>query len=372
MDKATLLACAPAGANPSALRWLLRRVYCGNPFYVISADLVFVGLRMSLDSSGKSLETWALLVSLLGYTLLLATTAYVLIRMGSVWDDVRTLLLLVVGMFLAISVTFDETLARNPRLGMIFFVGGLLFAVAVSEGLLRGIRLRLPAFYRAPYYLILSLFFLYPIALTPLLGDPESEALQWALFGFSTLAGRGVSQPSMPAVKAGGGIRSEEWESLGVIRFILGCSSGCWEGRFVVERRTFASRFTTSASPTRSSVLTFSSRFCSWWSCWCSRRVSYRGTAPHASAVALIGLSALPFLAMAGPRHDPVYQSFLSLFMSELGGSPLYLTLLAVRGRTCRRGDATGSVRPRRNDRVAARAYRCPPRNAGSQRPRRS
>src|SRR4051812_20686436 len=174
-------------APPSLAKGLLRRLYTSNPFYVISADLVFVGLRMSLGASGKTSETGALMLSLLGYTLLLATTACLLIRLGDVWDDARTLLLVVVAMFLAVSVTFDETLAGNPRLGRVFYAGGLLFAVAVSEGVLRGIRLRLPALFRLPYYLVLSLFFLYPVALTPLLGDPDSRALQWALFGFSPL-----------------------------------------------------------------------------------------------------------------------------------------------------------------------------------------
>ena len=41
----------------------------------------------------------------------------------------------------------------------------------------------------APYYLILSLFFLYPLALRPFLADPHGEALLWGLFGFSPLAG---------------------------------------------------------------------------------------------------------------------------------------------------------------------------------------
>ena len=57
------------------------------------------------------------MMALLGYTLLLATTACVLMRLGEVWDDVRTIMLLVVAMFLAISVTFDETLARIPVWG---------------------------------------------------------------------------------------------------------------------------------------------------------------------------------------------------------------------------------------------------------------
>src|SRR6478735_6774986 len=133
-----------------ALSWLVPRhgrprglvgwLYTSNPFYVLSADLVFMGLRMSLDPSGKTFETGALLLALVGYTLLLATTACLLIRLGGVWDDARTILLLVVAMFLAISITFDETLAGKPDLGRACFLGGLVFAVLVSEALLRIIR----------------------------------------------------------------------------------------------------------------------------------------------------------------------------------------------------------------------------------------
>src|SRR5262245_53575988 len=159
------------------------RLYTSNPFYVISADLVFVGLRMSFDTQDKAFGTWALMLGLAGYTLLLATTACLLIRYGKVWDDVRSILLLVVMMFLSMSVTFDDTLARNPAVGTAYYLGGLLFAVAVTEGVLRGIRLSLPPWFRLSYYLILGLFFLYPVALSPLLRDPEGAGLQWALFG---------------------------------------------------------------------------------------------------------------------------------------------------------------------------------------------
>ena len=51
------------------------------------------------------------------------------------------------------------------------------------------IRLRLSGWYRVAYYLVLALSFLYPLALAPFLSSPESPALQWALFGFSPLAG---------------------------------------------------------------------------------------------------------------------------------------------------------------------------------------
>ena len=101
------------------------------------------------------MQTWSLMSGLAGYTLLLAITACLLVRFGNVWDDVRTVLLLVVLMFLATSVTFDDVLVNHPERGAVCCLGGLLFAVVVSEGLLRGTRLQLPAGFRLPYYLIL-------------------------------------------------------------------------------------------------------------------------------------------------------------------------------------------------------------------------
>ena len=164
---------APAGGSRGLIRWICT----SNPFYVLSALLVCLGLWVSFGSQADASETWALLFGMAGYTLLLAVTACLLVRFVGVWDDVRTVLLLVVLMFLATSVTFDDVLARSPTRGVACYLGGLLFAVAVSEGILRAIHLDLPPLFRLPYYLVLTLFFLYPVAITPLLDDPRSEEL---------------------------------------------------------------------------------------------------------------------------------------------------------------------------------------------------
>ena len=51
-----------------------------------------------------------------GYTLLLAGAARLLVRFANAWDDVPTVLLLVVLLFPATSVTFDEMLVPSqPR-----------------------------------------------------------------------------------------------------------------------------------------------------------------------------------------------------------------------------------------------------------------
>ena len=320
-------ALAHAEQKPSAAAWLLRRAYTSNPFYVISADLVFVGLRMSLDASGQTSQTGALMLALMGYTLLLATTACLLIRMGDVWDDVRTLLLLVVAMFLAISVTFDETLAGNPRLGRLLYLGGLLFAVAVSEGVLRGIRLRLPALFRAPYYLILSLFFLYPVALTPWLGDPDSPALQWALFGFSPLAGVAFLC-LLPAVRRGPGYvagNGSPWRYPlypWVLFGLLGAAV-CGRAIYLCLSFHFVGKSDSIFGPYFLVPFLFAADLLLLEAGVVSRnRTTQR--------VALVALPALLMLSAAGHRPDPVYQRFLTTFQSGLGGSPLFLTLIAV------------------------------------------
>ncbi len=183
-------------------RGLLRFICTSNPFYVISAGLIFFGLRLSFDASADCFATLDLAVALVGYTLLLAAAACILVRFGQVWQDVRTILLLIVVMLLAVSVTFDEAMAANSRLGARCLLGGLLLSIALSEGLLRVIRLSLPALFRLPYFLILALFFLYPLAVSLLVPDRSDPKLHWGPLGFSALGG-GLLLALLPAVRRG-------------------------------------------------------------------------------------------------------------------------------------------------------------------------
>ena len=172
-----------------------RFLYSSNPFYILSADLVFVGLRMSFGSGGPAPHSWALALGLAGYALLLAMTACFLIRAGKLWDDLRSILLLIVIMFVAMAISFDDTMAANPRKGWLGYVAGFFFALVVTEAVLRTIRLRLAGWYRAAYYSILALVFLYPIALSPFLSQPESPPLGMGTLWFFTAGCSGDLAP---------------------------------------------------------------------------------------------------------------------------------------------------------------------------------
>ena len=165
-------------------------------------------------------QTWALMFGLAGYTLLLAVTACLLVRFGGVWDDVRTVLLLVVLMFLATSVTFDEALARSPVHGAACYLVGWLFATLVSEGLLRGMRLGLPPWFRGPYYLILSLFFSTP-GIHSAAGSAEKRGVGMALVRLLDRGGPGV--PDLATCdQARAGLRPRQWQPLAMAPVSVG------------------------------------------------------------------------------------------------------------------------------------------------------
>jgi hypothetical protein len=311
---------------------LIRWIGTKNPFYVSSALCVLLGLWISFGAQVRAEQTWALIMGLSGYTLLLAVPALLLVRYGGVWEDVRTVLLLVVLMFLATSVTFDEALARAPERGIACYLGGFAFAVALSALMLRGMGLVLPGWFATTYYLSLALFYLYPVGLVPLVDRPRSEALQWALFGFSPAAGL-VALTLLPAIRRGpeyvahnGSPWRWPWYPWSLFVFLALGAVGrayllCWSMQHVErsepEWLIFGPYFLV---PLGSAVAVL---------------MLEMGLVARSCGVLRIALSlpaGLALLAMAGERPDDIYEGFLKLLSDRLGGTPLYLTLVAAAG----------------------------------------
>ena len=317
----------PARATRSLLRW----VGTSNPFYVISAALFLFGLRVSFGAQASDIDAWALTGGLAGYTLLLAAAALLLVRFAGVWDDVRTVLLLVVVMFLATSVTFDELLVMEPERGTWYFVGGLAFAVVLTEALLRGIRLRLPLLFRLPYHLTLALFFLYPLALVQVVRDPHGEALMWGLWGFAPTAGL-LFLTLIPAIRRGRGYTRDNgspwpWPFYpwSVFAFLAAAVCGraillCWSFHLLAgpdDQLVFGPYFLVPLGLAVAVLvlelgLVEGSRVARW--------------------VALAAPAGLVVLSATGHRADPIYAEFLQHFAARLGGTPLFVALLAAGG----------------------------------------
>ena len=88
--------------NDCTRPWI-RFAYNNNPFYVISAALVLYGLHVSFADSLDPTEGWTFTQLLIGYMLLLGATSVAIVRLGQVWEDARTLVLLVSLLMIALA-----------------------------------------------------------------------------------------------------------------------------------------------------------------------------------------------------------------------------------------------------------------------------
>jgi hypothetical protein len=173
-----------AGPVQSVVRFL----YTQNPFYLVGTVLILFGLQQALGKQPGLANSGLLAACLAGYTLLLAAIATIIIRYGKVWDDARTILLVIVLMFFMLSTSLDAVSLTVPLAGSLILAAGLAFSIAVSEGLLRGLQIQLAPQYRVPYYLMLCLLFVWPIAMVWINFFSLKTALPWALLAFPALA----------------------------------------------------------------------------------------------------------------------------------------------------------------------------------------
>ncbi len=168
----------------------LRFIYNHNPFYVLSAAFVLFGL----DQFFRSEDPITYIGSLAVYIFILSMSAWAIIKWGKVWEDARTLLLLVVLLLLALSTGLDQKLLQDFSQGAPIVVGMWFFSVFIIEGLIRATRIVLPFVYRFSLHWTLAAFFFFPVLLSLKIQTTTSanslELQLWVSF-FSTLVSIG-------------------------------------------------------------------------------------------------------------------------------------------------------------------------------------
>lgn len=192
----------PAIRGPEWLRFL----YNHNPFYLLSTCFLLDGSARLLKPdvlTGDSppIDPWPVVTLVGGYVSLMAITAFLVVRFGKVWDDARSMLVIVLLLFVEIAVSFDQAFA-DPQIATWPAFLGLPFAILVSEFLLRGLRIRLPMGFRLPYYLLLGLIFLYPVVPVEALRAGHAADVPWLLYLFSPIAGLSLLT-LLPAIRRG-------------------------------------------------------------------------------------------------------------------------------------------------------------------------
>lgn len=174
-------------SRTSVVHWL----WIHNPFYVISALLMLYAVRAGYSNVEiGSINCWMMMGILGGYTLLLASVGVLIIRWGKVWDDARSILLVTLLLFLAVSVSADDLFVKmeSGQGGAALMGCGFGFSVAVLLGILKAARIRLGTIYVVPLILFLALFFAAPWWCSPELNPKNAMTLDWTLFLFPQVA----------------------------------------------------------------------------------------------------------------------------------------------------------------------------------------
>ena len=137
-------------------------LYNQNPFYLISAAVILYGFRTATQEAAFATNPWFLASLFAGYTTLLALTAWLIVRFGRVWDDARSIFLVLLLLFMALSASFDGLFISNPTTAIALAAAGFTFAVVVCEALVWSLGIRFRALFRGPLYAMLAISFFYP------------------------------------------------------------------------------------------------------------------------------------------------------------------------------------------------------------------
>ncbi len=155
-----------------------RFLHTHNPFYLISCFLIIYGLQdwarastsnlgggfaLADDAVGKAARMFG---GMAAYSIVMVATCISVVRLGKIWEDARSIFLVVLISMVALSSSFDEVCISEWEPAVWFACVGLLLVVSLSEAMIRSCGLRLSGWYRLALYAILAVFFAVP----PVLG----------------------------------------------------------------------------------------------------------------------------------------------------------------------------------------------------------
>ncbi len=170
--------------NRNLIGWL----YTRNPFYLLSLCFVIHGTAHWFQVDSGPRHTWTLMALIAGYTMMMAAAGFGIVRFGRVWDDARSIFAIVVVLFVALAVTLDDAMLNHLSLAPVIGLAGYAFAAVIVEGLLLGLRIKLPVLFRLPLHGLLGLLFLYPVLLIPHELSGSADAIVWRIYLFSPCA----------------------------------------------------------------------------------------------------------------------------------------------------------------------------------------
>jgi len=321
--------------EPSPDRQVTELLLEKNPFYLISAAMVIHGAGFWFKAGGGH-DPWKLMGLLGVFLVLLAVVGVAIVRFGKVWDDARSVFIILMMMFVELALSFDSTLVARPAQGVPLLVFGWLFAAVTFEGVMAVLSIRLRKLFRVPLHAMLVLLFLYPVTMVRAIGGSAHALINWQLFGFGFCVAVTVLM-FLPAVRQGVAYAARSgtpwkwpwfpWALVGLM--IAG---------LIVRGYAMCVSLDPAILQSVTAARQLDSIFASWFLVPIVLAIAVlmleaglvlknRRLQSAAMAVPLLGV----FLSMPPWFASPLQQNFLLTFMSQFG-SPLFLTLLGCAG----------------------------------------
>ncbi len=182
-------------------------VSCPNPFYLLSAACILHSSCWSLPGRDTGFPSLVVMGLVAGYTLVLAIITLIVVRRWQVWDDARSMLVMLLLLCVDLALLADEWVIVKPEQGWWLLAGGFLFSVGLTELIHRNLRLGLSWVWLGPHYLQLGLIYFWPYLVVCVPADHPLRRglihLYFVVVGFSFLllwfaARRGPARMSMP------------------------------------------------------------------------------------------------------------------------------------------------------------------------------
>ena len=139
-------------------KWL----YNANPFYLISTCLILYAQTVIFNTSNLDLNTAISVGVIAAYTLLLTGAAVLILRLGKVWNDLRSISLIITVLLFFLSVSLDRIVLDGLLTGILWQGGCLLFSLVVARIIYRELKIRLSKSFIVSFCCLFGLFFLYP------------------------------------------------------------------------------------------------------------------------------------------------------------------------------------------------------------------
>lgn len=117
------------------------------------------------------------------YTLLMAIVSIGVVRLAKVWEDARSIFIVVVICLVAVTTGFDELCIGNGPTAIVFGSATAALVILVTETVLWFCRVRLSFWYRAAFYGHFAVLIGFPLALE----HPALKGVRYLLGGIGVV-----------------------------------------------------------------------------------------------------------------------------------------------------------------------------------------